>query len=225
MAIDPYGSTATSVTSTSGASSSLNQLGEDYESFLTLLTAQIQNQDPLEPMDSTTFISQLAQLSQVEQSVATNENLEGLSTQLASMGTVLGSSLIGRAVVAPSEQLTLEGGEALLHYRLGAEASEVTIGLYAEDGTLVRELAGEGLTPGRRHAVRWDGLDAEGLAVPDATFRIEVTARDAAGEEISSLPYTTSEVLGMSLSQGLVLLELASGEQVLAGAVEEIATP
>ncbi|NDW00961.1 flagellar hook assembly protein FlgD [Salipiger sp. PrR002] len=223
MAIDPFGTTTTSTTTTS-ASSSMSQLSEDYESFITLLTAQIENQNPLEPMDSTTFISQLAQLSQVEQSVATNSNLEGIASQLASMGAITGLSLIGRSVVAATDEVTLEsdGASAELSYALASDAASVTMTITAEDGTVLRTYTGLETSSAERQTVTWDGMDYEGLPLPAGSYTVSVEALDTDGNTIASQTYAPAKVASMTYEDGLATLHLENGDTVLAGAVEEI---
>lgn len=222
MAIDPFGTGNVTGAGTT-ASSSMSQLSEDYESFITLLTAQIQNQNPLEPMDSTTFISQLAQLSQVEQSVAVNDNLEGISSQLSSMSAIAGLNLIGRSVVAPTEQLALEaGGTAVASYRLAGEASNVSMSIVSADGTLLRSYDGLSGSAGELHNVTWDGMDYEGLPLPEGSYYMVVSASDAAGNSVPAQTYAASRVTGMTYENGLATLQMANGGTTLAGLIEEI---
>ena len=222
MAIDPFGTGRVTGANTT-ASSSMSQLSADYESFITLLTAQIQNQNPLEPMDSTTFISQLAQLSQVEQSVAVNDNLEGIASQLSSMSAIAGLDLIGRSVVAPSEQIALEaGGTAVASYRLAGEASSVALSIVSADGTLLRSYDGLSGNPGELHDVAWDGMDYEGLPLPEGNYYMTVTATDAAGNSVPAQTYAASKVTGMTYENGLATLQMANGDTTLAGLIEEI---
>ena len=199
------------------------KLSADYESFLKLLTAQLQNQDPLEPMDSSTFVSQLAQLSQVEQSVAVNDNLEGISSQLSSMSAIAGLNLIGRSVVPPTEQLALEaGGTAVASYRLAGEASNVSMSIVSADGTLLRSYDGLSGSAGELHNVTWDGMDYEGLPLPEGSYYMVVSAADAAGNSVPAQTYAASRVTGMTYENGLATLQMANGGTTLAGLIEEI---
>ncbi|MCR8550580.1 flagellar hook assembly protein FlgD [Salipiger sp. P9] len=221
MAIDPFGlGTASGASSTS--STAMSQLSEDYQSFITLLTAQIQNQDPLEPMDSTTFVSQLAQLSQVEQAVASNANLEGIASQLTSLSAITGLSLIGKTVVAPTNQVGLSGGIAELGYRLGQEADSVTLTIKTADGTVLRSYGGLPVTPGELHELTWDGLDYEGLPLPDGQYVMVLEAVDGKGDAVASQTYAASEVMSMTYESGLATLHLANSATVLAGMIEEV---
>ncbi len=92
----------------------------DYNAFLRLLIAQMQNQDPLNPMDSTEYMAQLAQFSSVEQSIQTNQKLDGL---LSSLSLSQADALIGRSVssatgdvsgVVEAINITSQGSIALL---------------------------------------------------------------------------------------------------------------
>ncbi|MBY6006468.1 flagellar hook assembly protein FlgD [Salipiger bermudensis] len=222
MAIDPFGTGSVTGASTT-ASSSMSQLSEDYESFITLLTAQIQNQNPLEPMDSTTFISQLAQLSQVEQSVAVNDNLEGISNQLSSMSAITGLNLIGRSVVAPTERISLnEAGAAVAGYRLAGEASAVSMSIVSADGTVLRSYSGLEGGSDALHGVTWDGMDYEGLPLPEGTYYMVLSATDAQGNTVPGQTYAASRVNSMTYEDGLAMLHMENGESTLAGLIEEI---
>ena len=89
--VPPAGSEATTAagsTATARAAASL-----DYDSFLRLFVSQLQNQDPLNPMEGTEYTAQLAQFSNLEQSIKSNEKLDGLISQ---MSLSQANSLIGR---------------------------------------------------------------------------------------------------------------------------------
>lgn len=147
--IDATTASTLSTANTSAAATSSAELQESYNSFLTLLTAQISNQDPLNPVDLTQFVSQLAQLTQVEQSIATNASLEQISTMLSTVGAMSDLQLIGRDVLVPSTQVRMTEDEFPLSYQLNAGAEEVTVRIFSEDGTLIREMPGPPPPKGR----------------------------------------------------------------------------
>ena len=221
MAIDPVisaGGGSASASATAGA-----KLSADYTSFLKLLTAQISNQDPLEPMDSTTFVSQLAQLSQVEQSIVTNTNLEQISAELAATGALADMQLIGRDVTLASDTIELKDGHASFDYQLAEEAERVTVKILASDGAVVREFEGlSGLAGGEVHTVAWDGLDDDGMPVPDAVFTVEVEAMTGEDEIVSASTYSIARVEELSFDTGQPLLKLSNGATALPGAVISI---
>lgn len=219
MLIDSYGTTSTTTTT---SDSSLSKLGADYQSFLQLLTAQISNQDPLEPMDSTTFVTQLAQLSQVEQSVATNSNLEGLSAQIANIGSLAGLALIGRTVVAPSDVATLGTDGATVPYRLGSDANSVTMTITDSEGDIVRVLKELPTSSEAMQEAVWDGADMDGNLLAEGNYTVTLEALDADGNTIATQTYARAQVEQMSFEEGLATLHLANGETVMAGLVEMI---
>ncbi|WP_212522753.1 flagellar hook assembly protein FlgD [Actibacterium sp. MT2.3-13A] len=194
--------------------SAMTKLGADYDSFLRLLTAQIANQDPLEPMDSTTFVSQLAQLSQVEQSIVTNANLEGISSQLSSVGAMADMQLIGRDVTLPSGRIELQGGSGTFSFRLSEAAQSVKAVLRHADGTVIREIRGLPTDPGTRHDLVWDGKDSYGLPVPDGVFEVAIEAVDAEDAPVSYAGYATTRVEQLAFRDGAPMLVLRNGEEV-----------
>jgi flagellar basal-body rod modification protein FlgD len=214
-------STMTS-SSTSAAATSATELQESYNSFLTLLTAQISNQDPLNPVDSTQFVSQLAQLTQVEQSIATNASLEQISTMLSTVGAMSDLQLIGRDVLVPSSQVRMTEDDFPLSYQVDAGAEDVTIRIYSEDGTLVREMPGASTAEGEVIDVEWDRLDSVGLPVPPDTFRVEITASDASGNDVGATTLTRAEVTRVNFTGQGPELELDNGEQVLSYVVRSV---
>ena len=220
--IDSMISNTLATSNNGAAATSAGELRESYNSFLTLLTAQISNQDPLKPVDSTQFVSQLAQLTQVEQSIATNSNLEQISNILSTVGAMSDLQLIGRDVLVPSTQVRLTDTEFPLSYQLNAGAEDVNIRIYAEDGTLVRELPGPSTASGEVIDVTWNGLDSEGLPVPPDTFRVEITATDSSGNNVGVTPLTRAEVTRVNFTALGPELELDNGESVLSHVIRSV---
>lgn len=208
-------STATTPSATaSAASASRDKLDADYQSFLKLLIAQVSNQDPLEPMDSTTFVSQLAQLTQVEQSISTNDTLEKIEARLGAANAREDAMLIGREVLVPTDRIALADGTARFSYALNGAAALVSARVLAEDGTEMRRI--EGLPGGQegRHEVVWDGLDREGLPVPDGSFRVEIEALDADDKPVSLTTYAEGQIERVAFRDGTPVLQLTSGAEV-----------
>ncbi|MGJ8544657.1 MAG: flagellar hook assembly protein FlgD [Sulfitobacter sp.] len=215
-------SLAASASSTSAAASSASELQDSYNSFLTLLTAQISNQDPLQPVDSTQFVSQLAQLTQVEQTIATNASLESISSMLSSVGAMADMQLIGRDVTVPSNQVRMTDTEFPLSYQLEAGASDVSIRIYSEDGSLVRTLSGPSTAEGTQIDVPWDGLDSVGLPVPPDTFRVEISASDASGNPVGVTALTKASVEQVNFTANGPELQLSNGETVLSQVIRSV---
>ncbi len=89
--VSSLGSETSAALSQTSSATSAESL--DYDSFLRLFVAQLQNQDPMNPMEGTEYTAQLAQFSSLEQSIKSNEKLDGLISQLSLSQA---SGLIGR---------------------------------------------------------------------------------------------------------------------------------
>jgi flagellar basal-body rod modification protein FlgD len=221
--IDATTAAAAATGRSSAATTSSSELNESYNSFLTLLTAQISNQDPLKPVDATQFVSQLAQLSQVEQSIATNANLEVIGNMLASVGAMSDLQLIGREVLVPSDQVSLTEEGFPLSYEVGAGAEQVKVRILTEDGDLVREFDGPSTAEGELIDVAWDRRDNAGLPVmPPDTFRVEVLATDAQGEEVGVTVLTAATVERVNFTARGPELQLDNGETVLSQIIRSV---
>jgi len=206
----------------SGASVAQSKLDADYQSFLTLLIAQVSNQNPLEPMDSSVFVSQLAQLTQVEQSIVTNRNLERIDNRLGNVEALSDVQLIGREVSVPTDRVELRDGKATLSYSLSRAAANVSVLIKAEDGTVVRELAGQPGAPQTAHRVTWNGLDFEGLPVPDGVFQMVVEAKDPDGAAVAYKTSANTRVEELTFRAGHSMLILRNGTEAYAGSVTSV---
>lgn len=221
MEISPNTATG-GLTTTTDSNIAKDKLDTDYQSFLKLLIAQVSNQDPLEPMDSTTFVSQLAQLTQVEQSIVTNANLEKIDTRLSNVESLSDVQLIGRDVTVPTDRIELRDGQAAFTYALSRDATDVAIRIMAADGTVLREMTGQPGIGGTDHAVAWDGKDVDGLPVPDGVFRVEVLAKDAAGNSVAYDTRSTTRVEQLTFTGGVTSMLLRNGDTAYAGSVTAV---
>lgn len=211
-----------STTTNTASGTALKKLSEDYTSFLKLLTAQIQHQDPLQPIDSTAFVSQLAQLTQVEQTVQSNTNLEQINSQLAAAAAMSDIQLIGHDVLLATDRVELEDGAAKFEYQVDDDAGLVKAVIKAEDGTVVRELTGLAGLASEVHKVTWDGLDKNGMPVPDAVFTVEIEAETTEGISVSASVYATATVEELSFEAGRPMLILSNGTTTYSGQIVSV---
>ena len=139
MTITPTSATAASAATTPTASqTALGSLSGNLNNFLNLLVTQLQNQDPTSPMDTNAFTSQLVQYASVEQQINTNTNLTNLITATQSNTLLQSSSLVGKQVTATNDHLTLQNGQAQIHFS-APSAEPLTITVQAASGaTLFR---------------------------------------------------------------------------------------
>ena len=169
-------STASSTAAASGSSSALGSLSTNVNDFLKLLMTQLQNQDPSSPMDANTFTQQLVQFSQVEQQINTNSNLTSLIQLTQGNALLQSSSLVGKAVAAQTDKLSLQGGTAGLQFATGAPAT-VNVAIYNASGIDVRNATVD--TTANNGAWTWDGTDNNGRTLADGAYTVKAT--DAAG--------------------------------------------
>lgn len=164
---------ATSTSSTASASSSQ----EMQNRFLTLLVAQMKNQDPLNPMDNSQVTSQMAQLSTVTGIEQLNSTLSAY-TQAQSFQSV---NLIGHTILAPGNNLTLQGGASAAGFDLASAADSVKVSILNSSGQVVDQLnlgaQSAGVVP-----FSWDGTTTAGTTAADGsyTFKVDATAGGAA---------------------------------------------
>ena len=180
-----------SITDPAGAaqqpvSGAQNVLGKD--DFLHLLTVQLRYQDPLNPMENTEFIAQMAQFSSLEQLQNMNQSLEKNQGSEAELHTAfknnLVTSLVGKSVEVPTQQVTYEGASAEVAYRLGDKAHSASLRILDARGQLVRELELD--TTQAYGTVEWDGKSATGDKVPKGAYLAVVAATGPGGSPVES---------------------------------------
>lgn len=183
-------------------------MGKDE--FLRLLVSQLSNQDPLNPMDGQQFAAQLAQFTSVEQlmnisdTLAGNGEMNGLLAQSINSGVAAG--LIGKTVQASGDQISLTGDEpAGLGFRLDKAADSTKLTIRSEAGTVVREIDLNGRTSGD-HQYEWDGLGNDGERLPNGSYTFEITATDAAGDDVQVQTFFKGKVDRITFGQDGIML-------------------
>jgi flagellar basal-body rod modification protein FlgD len=198
-------------------------LASNFDGFLKLLTAQLEHQDPLSPLDATQFTSQLVQFSTVEQALRTNSQLEKLTGLLETDSMTSALDFIGLDVGFEAEQLRLaETGNAGFTYQLARPAAEARITIRDARGAIVREAQAD---PGAgAHAFAWDGKGADGRRLPAGVYRVEVVARDEAGETVDAGYRMSGRVEGVETGSGGLRL-LVGGVPVPLDRVRDVVRP
>ena len=182
------------------------------EEFLRLLVAQIENQDPLAPTDNAQFVAQLAQFASLEQIANTNAQLAAMEAQQATATGTSRANMVGRNVTASAARfhVTRDGySSPPLQVKLGQPAADVQIIVRNADGQELRRLD-LGPTPAGNTSVAWDGRMANGGALPDGDYTIEVTASDAAGGVIKAAPFFIGPLEAVDFWGGIPHLRFGS---------------
>ncbi len=162
-----------------------NELGQS--AFLELMITQLKNQDPLSPQDNTEFVAQLAQFSSVESLDKLNNNFDSFTNSFVANQALQASSLVGRSVTVPADTTRLDaGGVVSASVDIPASSGDLSVNIYAENGSLVEEIS-LGVRPAGELVMRWDGMSIEvngellewqsshENGLPAGNYRFEVT--------------------------------------------------
>jgi flagellar basal-body rod modification protein FlgD len=199
--------TATTTTSTKTTPS--NTI--DKNGFLQLLVAQLKNQDPTGAgQDPNAMVQQLTSFSSLEQAQQTNTLLTGLQAQTSGLFQAQTASLVGKNVKVDGSGFNLKAGAANMNLELSAPAN-VTVTVKDANGNVLITLPKGDLAKGIT-SLTWDGRDANGNAVPEGSYKVEVTATGADGRAVPYKTNLTMKVDAVTFSNGGIYL--ASGGNV-----------
>jgi len=189
------------------------------EQFLQLLVAQLQNQDPLNPMESTEFTSQLAQFSSLEQMIDVNKNLVDIKSEVSVDPHGDPINYIGKLIKADDNSIIRKDGNNLTGSYKIDEGATITIGIYDQYGNEVRTINAGFKDPGE-YPVEWEGKDNLGFDVSDGNYSFEVFGQNQFGNYVSIDTYSSGEVTGVTMANGLSYLLLGDKRVALANVLE-----
>jgi flagellar basal-body rod modification protein FlgD len=176
--------TATTTASTKAAPS--NTI--DKNGFLQLLVAQLKNQDPTSSgQDPSAMVQQLTSFSTLEQAQQTNTLLGGLQTQTAGLFQAQMGALVGKSVVVDGAGFILKSGAASMNLNLSG-AANVTVTVKDATGNVVATLPQGNLNSGA-NTLSWNGRDANGVPLPDGSYKVVIAANNSSG---TAVPFTTT---------------------------------
>ncbi len=168
---------------TSSSATSRATIADNFDTFLTILTTQLKNQNPLDPMDTNQFTQQLVQFTGVEQQLKTNEFLEALMLSSQNTSKSDAVSYIGKEVTSSGKTGELTDTNAVFWaYSADASAPNTTISIKNSSGMTVYKQTGPiDMGPG---TFRWDGKGSDGTVKPNGIYSIEITGKDANGQNV-----------------------------------------
>ncbi len=152
--------------------------------FLKLMTAQLKFQDPLKPMQNGDFIAQMAQFGTVSGIGDLNKTFTDMSASFQSNQALQASTMVGRKVLAPGEQISLQAGQdAQMAIDLAQPAGKVLLNITDNNGQLLRRIDLGSQSAGLVNA-QWNGLDNNGKPVAPGNYH--VAAEIHQGEKVSA---------------------------------------
>jgi flagellar basal-body rod modification protein FlgD len=177
------------------------------EDFLKMLVAQLKNQDPLNPMSGTDFATQLAQFSSLEQLTNLNTGIENMALYQSSQANLQAVNLIGKEVTAgQGNSFTASGSPVNVYYDLSADATEVQVNIYDEEGALADTVRTYDQTEGV-NSLTWDnGLEQSGK------FTFKVFAFDTTGATLDVDTLVSGKVTSVSFKDKSIYVNVDGQE-------------
>ena len=214
--------TSTNPTSAPGTlASSAPSSAASEQRFLKLLVTQLNNQDPLNPLDNAQLTSQLAQMSTVSGIEKLNAAFQSLIAQSGSSQVLQSAALIGRTVLVPGNDLSLQQGAAVpFAVDLPSAADSVKVTVTNAAGATVRSYDAGALPQGVK-TLSWDGMGDSGAPVANGNYTVNVVAK-AGSASVAASALTYASVVSVSQSSVGVALDLGAGRKANLGDVRQV---
>lgn len=197
------------------------ELGQ--EEFLKLMIQQFRHQDPLKPQDPSEFLTQLAQVSSVAGITEMNRSMQTLADATYAAQALQAATVVGHEVLVPADSALLADGQPLRgEVRLPVSTASAVVNIFNSAGSLVHRIP-LGNQAGGAVGFSWDGLDADGGAVPSGTYTVSASyASD--GQQVALDTFLGKQVASVSLGGDgqRTLLSTADGQQFGLGEIRAI---
>jgi len=159
---------------TSSATTKKQTLGQDE--FLKLMTTQMTHQDPTKPMDNAQFLSQMAQFGTVSGIQDLQQSFKDFSASISSDQALQATSLVGRTVSIPTDEITLGSGKTITGFvDLPASSPSVNIKVLDSNGDVIRSQSLGEQSSGTVNFT-WDGNNDKGNLAAPGSYKIQVEA-------------------------------------------------
>jgi len=202
---DPTAKTASSATSTQDMA----------QNFLKMLTVQLQNQDPLNPMDNAQMTSQLAQLNMVDGVNKLNTTMGSLMSQMQAANFMNLSGSVGKTALAAGSDVYYTGQPVSLAAKMSDAVASLKATITDSNGQIVDTLdlgpASTGVTD-----FFWDGSDSQGNKVTTGAYKLQLSAKDLQGKDVTPTTYVGAQVASVGMEGSDLKAGLSDGRKVLA---------
>lgn len=197
----------------------------DKDAFMQLFVAQLKNQDPLNPLSDKDSTAQMAQFAQLEQMTNMTTMLKGIADGLKQMNTLQASGLIGKSVLADGNNVSKSGNKtSKIQLDIPKGVTSVKVNIHDKAGNIIRTVDLKDFSAGENDFV-WDGKKSDGNSASDGIYRISVVAENKDGKKFLVKSQVEGEVSGVEMKNGLQVLKLKDGREVLLKNVWKILNP
>ena len=209
-------------TPAAGAALAASKAGGDQgqDRFLKILVTQLKNQDPLNPMDNAQITSQMAQISTVSGIEKLNATLQTMAAAFSTGQSLQATSLIGRQVFVPGDQLRLHEGAADGGVELAQAADKVVVTIRDASGQVLHRADLGAQTEGVI-TFQWDGVTDSGAAAVNGVYNVLIEATQG-GNKVEALGLQRGLVGGVTQDKGGVTLNIAGIGKVTLSDVRQV---
>jgi len=184
------------------------------QNFLKMLTVQLQNQDPLNPMDNAQMTSQLAQLNMVDGVNKLNTTMGSLMAQMQAANFMNLSGSVGKTALAAGSDVYFTGQPVSMAAKLNDAVASLKATITDPSGQIIDTLdlgpASTGVTD-----FFWDGRDSQGNQVASGAYKLQLSAKDLQGKDVTPSTYVGAQVASVGVEGTDLKAGLADGRKVL----------
>ena len=184
------------------------------QNFLKMLTVQLQNQDPLNPMDNAQMTSQLAQLNMIDGVNKLNTTMGSLMAQMQAANFMNLSGSVGKTALAAGSDVYYSGQPVSLAAKLNDAVASLKATISDANGQLIDTLdlgpASGGVTD-----FFWDGRGSQGNQVASGAYKLQLSAKDLQGKEVTPNAYVGAQVASVGMEGSDLKAGLTDGRKVL----------
>jgi flagellar basal-body rod modification protein FlgD len=132
-----------------------------------------------------------------------NEGINILGMQQLSSSNAQASSLIGKSAEVKSDSFTVYGNDTVANgaLTLSGDAEKVEIQIRNSEGAVVQTIT-KGAQSQGEVPYSWDLKDENGVKMPPGKYRVNVTAQDAEGNDVSCETRIRGNITGVSYKSG-----------------------